>query len=92
MTDIVFQKIDVLTDGGSQEGRLALADGELVAVLVHVGMADTVSGNGACEGWYREAGFGPCSDLVARRPPIFDSLDTAATWIGERMKAGLDAV
>jgi hypothetical protein len=85
MTDIVFQRIDVLTDGGSQEGRLALADNELVAVFVRVGKEETA---GKREGWYREAGFGPCSDLATQRPDVFDNLDTAAAWIDERIKAG----
>ncbi|BCJ91605.1 hypothetical protein IZ6_23400 [Terrihabitans soli] len=84
MSDIVFQRIDVLTDGGSQEGRLALAEGQLVAVFVHVTPEETANGGG----WFREAGFGPCSDLVAQVPPVFDSLEGAAAWIDERIQAG----
>jgi hypothetical protein len=88
MTDILFQRIDVLTDGGSQEGRLVLAEGQLVAVLVHVSKEETaVDGNGSA-GWYREAGFGPCSDLVVQNPPVFESLEKAAAWIDARIQAG----
>jgi hypothetical protein len=85
MTEILFQRIDVLTDGGALEGRLALAQGQLVAVLVHVTAEETAAG----DGWYREAGFGPCSDLVVENPPVFESLEKAAAWIDERIQAGV---
>jgi hypothetical protein len=88
MSDIVFQRIKVLTDGGAQEGRLALAEGQLVAVLIHVSKEETADNGAGRAGWYREAGFGPCSDLVAQQPAVFDDLDNAAAWIDERIKAG----
>lgn len=89
MSDIIFQRIDVLTDGGAQEGRLALADGQLVAVLIHVTAEETASGTSGRGGWFREAGFGPCSDLVVDNPPVFDDLETAKAWIDGRLKAGI---
>lgn len=85
MTEILFQRIDVLTDGGALEGRLAFTDGQLVAVLVHV----TAEESSERDGWYREAGFGPCSDLVVENPPVFESLEQAAAWIDERIQAGV---
>lgn len=85
MTEILFQRIDVLTDGGALEGRLALSGGQLVAVFVHVTPEETANG----AGWFREAGFGPCSDLAVENPPIFESLEKAAAWIDERIQAGL---
>lgn len=88
MNQIVFQRIDVLTDGGSQEGRLALAEGQLVAVLIPVSKDETADNGNGPAGWYREAGFGPCSDLVVQTPPVFDSLEKAADWIDERIQAG----
>ncbi len=88
MSDIVFQHIQVLTDGGAHEGRLALAGGQLVAVFIPVTKEETSGDGPGPEGWYREAGFGPCSDLVVQSPPIFDSLEKAAAWIDERIQAG----
>jgi len=85
MSEIVFQRIDVWTDGGALDGRLALSGGQLVAVFVHVTPEETANG----AGWYREAGFGPCSDLVVENPPVFESLEKAADWINERIQAGL---
>jgi hypothetical protein len=89
MNQIVFQRIDVLTDGGPQEGRLALAEGQLVAVLIHVSKEETAGSPNGHAGWYREAGFGPCSDLVVNTPPVFDTLEKAADWIDKRIRAGL---
>jgi hypothetical protein len=88
MSDISFQRIDVLTDGGAQEGRLVFSEGQLVAVLTHVSKEETSDNGVGREGWFREAGFGPCSDLVVQQPPVFDDLDKAAAWIDERIKAG----
>jgi hypothetical protein len=88
MNQIIFQRIDVLTDGGAQEGRLALAEGQLVAVLIHVSEEETAGNGNGRAGWYREAGFGPCSDLVVQTPPVFDTLEKAADWIDERIQAG----
>jgi hypothetical protein len=85
MTEIDFQRIEVLTDGGAVEGRLALVEGQLVAVFVHVTPEETANG----AGWFREAGFGACSDLAAETPPVFESLEKAAAWIGKRIQAGL---
>jgi hypothetical protein len=90
MSDISFQRIDVLTDGGAQEGRLVFSEGQLVAVLVHVTEQENSGGpKEGCEGWFREAGFGPCGDLATPHPPVFDTLDKARAWIAERIKAGV---
>jgi hypothetical protein len=41
MRDITLQPIPVLADGGSHEGQLILADGQLVAVFVRVTPEET---------------------------------------------------
>lgn len=86
MTAIEFQPIEVLTDGGVSHGRLALANGRLIAVLVHIVPSEMEMSTVSAEGWYREAGFGPCSDLATGSPPpLFNSLEDARGWIEGRI-------
>jgi len=73
-----------MTDGGSQEGRLVLSHGRLVAVFVKVTLEEIAGGDHA-EGWFLEAGFGPCGSLVTVRPPVFPSLDEATRWVQQRL-------
>jgi hypothetical protein len=85
MTSIKFQPVEVMTNGGVSDGRLALANGRLIAVLIHVLSSQTEGHGSSAEGWYREAGFGPCSDLATRPPPLFGSLEEARGWIEGRI-------
>ena len=92
MRNLTLQPIPVLADGGSRDGRLVLADGQLVAIVVKVTADETASaGERSTTGWFLEAGFGPCSALVAVAPPIFPSLDEAQAWVRETMDAELVA-
>ena len=83
--EVTFQPISVVTDGGGQEGRLLLADGQLVAVFVRVSAEETAGGEQK-DGWFLEAGFGPCGDLLTVPPPLFASLEDAAAWARIRLQ------
>lgn len=89
MSDITLQAMPVMADGGSHEGRLVLADGQLVAVFTRVTPEETVGGQERAEGWFLEAGFGPCSGLVSATPPVLASLDEALAWVRTRLANGL---
>ena len=78
---ITFQPMPVLIDGIDTEGRLMLADGKLVAVLVQL---DGEHHGGDSGKWYLEAGFGKCT------PPLGEALlwampEEAAQWVEERL-------
>ena len=69
-----LQPIDVDTGSDDREGRMALVDGRLVAVLVHLSAShETDSGM-----WFLEAGFGR---LSGHSPAPFADLDAAQAWI-----------
>jgi hypothetical protein len=68
-------------DGGSCDARLAFNQGELVAVFTRVQPGSEK------HGWFREAGFGPCSDLFAPPPGTFSDLCEAELWLRERLAA-----
>ncbi len=75
-----LQPIPVLLKGRASEGRLALADGQLVAVLVLLdGDVDAVELKGS---WFLEAGIGPCATIT---PPLFPDLSEAEHWIRKRL-------
>ncbi len=85
--NITLQTVSVVSDGGSHEGRLILADGNLVAVVVRV-TAEEVSGGGGHPGdWFLEAGFGPCGTLKTASQPVFATLDDAVEWVRQRLNA-----
>ena len=86
--NIDFEPIQVVTDGGSRDGCLALIDQALIAVFVQVSAEEGGNGSISC-GWFREAGFGPCSDLMTVNPPVFATLDEAAEWVCDRVNTGL---
>lgn len=67
------------TGSADEEGRLVLADGRLVAVLVRL---EDAAHSGLVGSWYLEAGFGACADA---RPPVFDTLDAARAWVRRRL-------
>jgi hypothetical protein len=89
MRDITLQAMPVMADGGSHEGQLILADGQLVAVFARVTPEETAGGRGQMEGWFLEAGFGPCGSLMSARPPVLADLDEAVTWVRARLENGL---
>ena len=71
----------VATRGADGDGRLMLADGELVAVLVRL---DDPAHGGLVGAWFLEAGFGACATA---RPPVFDTLEAARAWVERRLAA-----
>jgi hypothetical protein len=87
--EIILQPVSVMTDGGSQEGRLAFVGEDLIAVLVRVTASETAGGERHTEGWFLEAGFGPCSSLMTVAPPVFATLDEALQWIRGKLGARL---
>lgn len=89
MREITLQPISVLTDGGGHEGHLVLADGHLVAVVSRVTAEETLDEQEQGEGWFLEAGFGPCGLLMSVTPPVFVDLEQAVAWVSGRLEAGL---
>ena len=77
---ITLTPVQVRTGSQDTVGRLAFADGELVAVLVR--LDDLVHDAGLHGGWYLEAGFGPVAAVFA---PTFGDLDAATAWIGRQL-------
>ena len=76
---VTLQPVPVMTGCDDREGHLVLADGQLVAILVHLEDAvhDSQRGN-----WFLEAGFGPCRTTV---PPMFDDLEEAQAWVSKKL-------
>jgi hypothetical protein len=71
---ITLQPIRIRTGSKDTEGRLALADGELVAVFVR--LDDEI--HGADQGcWFLETAYG---SLQRAMPPLFGSLAKAEDW------------
>ncbi len=89
MPEITLQPISVMADGGAHAAQLVLADNQLVAVLSHVTAAETLGGRGQADGWFLEAGFGPCGPLMSVTPPVFADVDEAVAWVRMRLDAGL---
>ena len=91
MPDITLQPMSVMADGGSHEGRLVLADANLVAVFARVTAEETAGGEGQTGGWFLEAGFGPCGSLMSVTPPVFATLDEAVEWVRTTLATGLSS-
>ncbi|HEX2138010.1 MAG TPA: hypothetical protein VHG30_19315 [Microvirga sp.] len=89
MHELTLQPIRVRIDGGSQEGRLVFADSALVAVFVRVSPEEIAGDDQPRDGWFLEAGFGPCGSLATVAPPVFGSLDEAQVWVRARLAAGI---
>jgi hypothetical protein len=78
---VSFQPITVLLNKQCNDGRLVLADGQLVAVLVRLdGDVDAVELKGS---WFLESGTGPCSVV---NPPVFRDLAEARLWVEGRLQ------
>ena len=88
MREITLQPISVMTDGGGSDGHIILADGLLVAVLSRVTAEETLGEKGQVEGWFLEAGFGPCGVLMSVTPPVFSDMEQAVAWVRMRLEAG----
>ncbi len=82
MVEITLQPVQIGTQSEDTEGRLAFADGKLVAVLVRLS-AELHGANGLAGQWCVEAGFGACATDVLS--VWFDSLEAARGWIAEQL-------
>jgi hypothetical protein len=76
---ITLQAIRVRTGSEDTEGRLALADGELIAVFVR--LDDEIHGEDQGR-WFLETAYG---SLQRAMPPLFDSLAEAEDWLRTRV-------
>ena len=77
---IAFQSIRVRTGSQDTVGRLALFEGELIAVLVR--LDDPVHDSVQRGGWFLETCFSP---VASGQAPVFHDLDAAAAWIGKQL-------
>jgi len=73
-TLVVMQPIAVDTGSPDHEGRLVIANGLLVAVLVRLEAPE----HDEIGGWFLEVGFGRLKGL---RAPTFLTLDAATRWL-----------
>ncbi len=81
MAELILEPVPVNTGSRDGDGRLVLADGRLVAVLVHLADQVHAEQSGA---WFLEAGFGPCA---CAQFPVFDNLDIAQDWVRRQLGA-----
>ncbi|MCJ2114778.1 hypothetical protein MKK64_26815 [Methylobacterium sp. E-025] len=79
-TLLVLQPIMVDTGSPDREGRLVLANGLLIAVLVRLDTPEHEVG----PGWFVEAAFGRLFGVSA---PIFATLEEATRWLRQHRKA-----
>ena len=66
---VSFTEVCAATRQASEEANLVFADQCLAAVLVPTD-----------QGWFMQAGFGPCDQEAI----FFDTLSSAADWVQER--------
>ncbi|MCJ2117049.1 hypothetical protein MKK65_10800 [Methylobacterium sp. J-001] len=78
-TLIVLLPIAVDTASPDREGRLVIANGLLVAVLVRLSKPSHEHPGR----WFMEAGFGR---LHGRRVPAFPNLEAATRWLRRHLK------
>ena len=82
--EITFQSIRVATEsGGGAEGRLVLAGGTLIGVLVLLSAESHNPHAGPAGTWCLDAGFGPCAGV----DKTFSSLEEARQWIARHADA-----
>ena len=77
---VAFQPIRVRTGSQDNMGRLALFEGELIAVLVR--LDDPVHDSVQRGGWFLETCFGP---VASGQAPVFQDLNAAAAWISKQL-------
>lgn len=87
MAEISLHPIQVRTDGTVAQGQLVLADGSLVAVFTPVSSEDLEDGDDRANGWFLEAGFGPCSSLKTIKPDVFADLEQAIGWVRQTLRS-----
>lgn len=78
-TLLVLQPIGVNTGSPDQEGRLVLANGLLIAVLVRVEIPE----HSPSTYWFVEAAFGKLQGL---HTPLFESLEIASKWMRHHLR------
>jgi hypothetical protein len=78
-TLIILQPVTLDTGSSDQDGRLVLANGRVVAILVRL----DASRHEGMEGWFLEVGLGHLRDL---RPAPFDSLEAATRWLRQHLR------
>ncbi|MCJ2117274.1 hypothetical protein MKK65_12000 [Methylobacterium sp. J-001] len=78
-TLVVLQPIPVDTDSPDREGRLVIANGLLVAVLVRLAEPE----HDDVGSWFIEVGFGR---LQGRKARTFLSLEDATRWLRRHLK------
>lgn len=78
-TLIILQPVTLDTGSSDQEGRLVLANGRVVAILVRLDAPE----HEGIEGWFLEVGLGRLRGL---RPAPFDSLEAATRWVRQHLK------
>lgn len=80
MIDVTWQPIRVETGSSEEDGRLVLADGKLVAVLVHLSSEHPQS---KLQGqWFVEAGFGP----IFEKYEAFPTFEDAVAWVRQTVE------
>ena len=80
MIEVTWQPIRVETGTSEEDGRLLLADGKLVAVLVR--LSDEYPQTELHGQWFVEAGFGP----MLQRHEIFSTFEDAVAWIRQTVE------
>ncbi len=81
MAELILQPVPVNTGSRDEDGRLVLADGRLVAVLVR--LADRVHAE-LTGAWSLEAGLGP---FACAQFPVFDNREIARDWVRHQLGA-----
>ena len=74
-----LQPVRIRTESSDEEGRLVMAEGFLVAILIQLS-ADHGTEAGY---WFLEVGFGR---LQGQRVPTFPTLDDASRWLRRHLK------
>ena len=77
---IEFQPIRIRTGSQDVVGRLALFEGELIAVLVR--LDDPIHDSVQRGSWFLETCFSP---VASGQAPVFHDLDAAAAWISKQL-------
>ena len=77
---LTFQAVQV-ANGHDEEGRLAFAEGRLIAVLVQ--LSGLHEEQGVAGQWFLETGYGRG---LAGEHPTFPNLSAAEEWIQQRLE------
>lgn len=78
-TLVVLQPIQVETGSADQEGRLVMADGRLIAILVRLDDPE----HEAVGHWFLEVALG---GLQGHNAPVFATLEEATRWLRHRLR------